>query len=232
MKIAIRYGTLIALVFLLVSAASASALTATISTTGPATPAKPFVSATVSASTVSAGQALAVSGTAAGNVTPGVQIWVFGDNYGRQAIVPVDANGTFTYTVDTAGFAPGMYYGFIQTPGNNGRFGLMFNSTIGSVVNMETGHAMFQYVDNGTILLNGTKAVLAITNAVNDPAVDDVYTKVSFAVTARTAATTAPATALPAAQQATTRSPLSPLVPLAGIGIAAGVLLFRKARER
>jgi hypothetical protein len=91
---------------------------------------------------------------------------------------------------------------------------------------------MFQYVDNGTILLNGTKAVLAITNAVNDPAVDDVYTKVSFAVTARTAATTAPATALPAAQQATTRSPLSPLVPLAGIGIAAGVLLFRKARER
>jgi ribosomal protein L12E/L44/L45/RPP1/RPP2 len=251
MNIVIRYGMLIALVFLLVSAASASALTATISTTGPATPEKPFVSATASAPAVPAGGALTISGTATGignatgNVTSGVQIWIFSDNYGIIATAPVAADSTYSYPVTTTGMAPGMYYVFIQNPVNGG-FAIMYNATTCYAVNTVTGQNLFRYSNAGATTLNGTETVRALTNALNDQTVDDIYSKLSFTVTAaQTAATTAPAataatsvqttapaTAVPISQQTATKVPLSPLVPLAGIGIAAGALLFRRAGQR
>ena len=55
----------------------AGAYTTTASTAPAATQAKPSVSATVSAASITAGQPITVSGTAPGDVIPGIQIWIF-----------------------------------------------------------------------------------------------------------------------------------------------------------
>ena len=58
--------------FLVLPAAGACATTAPA-----ATQVKPFVSATVSTASITAGQPITVSGTAPGDVIPGIQIWIF-----------------------------------------------------------------------------------------------------------------------------------------------------------
>lgn len=234
MKITFSCAVFLVLVFLLVSAVGAESVTATISSTDLTASAKPYVSATVSSASVTAGQPVTISGVATGNVT-NVEIWFFGDNYGKNANVPVDANGTYSYTLDTTGLTPQVYYGLIQSPGADGKMSLVYDN--GTIVNTANKSASIRYVDekSKTVLLNGTQGVTSLQALLNSgEGIDDVYTKVSFEVTAASAAsattvdqatTQAPApvktTAAPAA---TKKSPVSPVIGMIGIGLACCAL--------
>ena len=87
------------------------------------TPAKPFISATVSSTTPLVGEPVTISGVATGgNLASGVQIWIFAGNYVNVTTVPVNADGTFSKTYQTTGLPPATYYVFVQSPGPDGIF--------------------------------------------------------------------------------------------------------------
>jgi hypothetical protein len=196
----------------------------------------PFVSATASALSVAPGDTLTISGTAtpgaaASTVTPGVRIWIFGDNFGKVALVPVKADGSFTYSLDTTGMALQQYYVYVQHPVGSG-FAIDYNAASGYVYSTLTGRNLFQY-SGGNVTLSGSDTAAEIMNALNEKDVDDIYTKLSFSVTTpqaagvMTAATT-PAPSRPPTLPLTTKSPVSPLVALLGAGIASLVLILMR----
>ena len=240
MKSTVRNVVFFVLVLFLIAAAEAVPLSATISTTGTQSPEKPYVSGTVSAATVTAGQPVTISGIATGNTTPGIEIWIFGNSYAKQANVPVDANGSYSYSFDTAGLSPQQYFVLIQDPGTNGVFGLSYNSGTGYIVNTAGGTNIAQVMNNGTMMVNATQAVSVLSNALNSQSVDDVYTKVSFGVTAapETTVTTVPASPVIATGAATaatkvpaTKTPLSPVITIIGIGITVCAFFLRRDRQ-
>ena len=240
MKSTVRNVLFFVLVLLLVAAAGAAPLSATISATGTQSPEKPYVSGTVSTASVTAGQPVTISGVATGNMTPGVEIWIFGNNYAKQANVPVDANGSYSYSFDTTGLSPQQYFVLIQDPGLNGVFGLSYNSGTGYIVNTAGGTNIAQVMNNGTMMVNATQAVSVLSNALNSQSVDDVYTKVSFGVTSAPETTATTASVSPAATTAAatatasvpaTKTPLSPLLAFVGIGIACCAFRLRGDRQ-
>ena len=86
---------------------------------------KPFVSATVSSLEPTVGQPVTISGVeTGGNVSAGVQIWIFAGEYVNVQNVPVNADGTFSKTYDTTGYPLATYYVFVQNPGPDGKFGV------------------------------------------------------------------------------------------------------------
>ena len=58
---------------------------------------KPFVSATASSAVVAEGDNMFVTGTAEGNPTPGVAIWILGKNYAVYTTQTVNADASFSY---------------------------------------------------------------------------------------------------------------------------------------
>jgi hypothetical protein len=112
-------------------------------------PTKPMVSAMVSSATPAIGDLVTVSGTATGgNLTAGVQIWVFAGNYVNVSTVPVKVDGTYAKTYATTGLPTATYYVFVQTPGNDGVFNLDLAVTgrySGQVVNAQSGALLLNF---------------------------------------------------------------------------------------
>ena len=80
---------------------------------------KPFISAQASQSVVAAGDKLFVRGTAAGQPTQGVAVWIMGKNKVIYSTTSVNADGTFEYEVTqgtTADMAAGQYFVVAQHP--------------------------------------------------------------------------------------------------------------------
>ncbi len=203
--------------------------TATATITAVPTEAKPFISANITPANPSVGDVITVSGVASGgNLTSGVQIWIFAGNYINVTTVPVNAQGKFSRTYPTAGLPPATYYLFVQSPGMNGMEDIVATNVNGyasQVMNINTGTAVFNFTGTGSVQDNA--AALALSSAFNQPGVDDVFTKLIFNLAAPTpAGTAAPASEVTTAApvQTTTKSPLSSLTLLAGIGCAG--LLF------
>ncbi|MCX6686203.1 MAG: hypothetical protein NTV10_06155 [Methanoregula sp.] len=162
----------------------------TTAATAAETQAKPTISATVSAASVTTGQPITVSGTATGNVTSGVQIWVFAGNYVNVSTVPVRAGGSYSKTFDTTGLPKATYYVFVQHPGGDNKMQITTSGYSGQVINANTGAVIFNFTGTGSVQDNA--AATALSNALNTPGIDDIYTKVQFAIT--TSGATSPAT--------------------------------------
>jgi hypothetical protein len=158
----------------------AGAYESTASAPPDATQAKPYVSATVSSAGITAGQPITISGTATGNVTPGIQIWIFAGNYVNVSIVPVNAEGTFSKTYNTAGLPPAIYYVFVQHPGADNNLEIMTQGYSGQVTNMDTGSVIFNFTGMGSV--HDDAAAMALTNALNAPGINDIYTKTQFII--------------------------------------------------
>ena len=169
---------LLVVTFLVLPAAGAYATTAP--TAPAATQAKLFVSATVSAASITAGQPITVSGTASGDVTPGIQIWIFAGNYVNVSIVPVSADGIFSKTYNTAGLPPATYYVFVQHPGADNNLEIMTTGYSGQVTNMDTGAVIFNFTGMGSV--QNDDAAIALTNALNSQGINDIYTKTQFII--------------------------------------------------
>ncbi|MGB7789535.1 hypothetical protein [Methanoregula sp.] len=207
----------------------------------PATPTaaaaqNPFISASASPSQPNIGDPVTISGVATGgNLTEGVQIWVFAGNYINVTTVPVNADGTFSKTYQTTGLPQATYYVIVQSPGNDGILNIVMQTTgqySGEVTNAKTGTDIFNFTGTGSI--QDAAAASALSSAFNLPGVDDAFTKCTFQLvtpgtTPASATTGAPVvtTLAPSALPTTAKSPLSPLTLIAGIGIAGLVLALR-----
>lgn len=206
--------------------------TTAVTTTSPAasgvTSAKPFISATVSSSAPTVGDPLTISGLATGgNLASGVQIWIFAGHYVSVTTVPVNADGTFSKTYQTATLPPAMYYVFVQSPSTDGTFDIaLYDAGIysGQVVNTRTKSTVFNFTGTGSV--QDAAASKALSDALNQPGQDDIYTKLTFLLSA-TGAT-------PAAVITTVAAPVTTVVPAAAttaksplpVEVTAGALVI------
>jgi len=222
---------LAALLMLPVSGVVAPTNTATtnaVTTTSPAatgaTGAKPFISATVSSATPPVGDPVTISGVATGgNLTSGVQMWVFAGNYVNVTTVPVNADGTFSKTYPTTGLPPATYYVFVQSPGTDGTFDIdLYDAGIysGQVVNTKTKSTIFNFTGTGSV--QDAAASKALSDALNQPGQDDIYTKLTFQLTAPVATPEAAKTAAAAPAAAPTAKSLLPFEVTAGALVISG----------
>jgi hypothetical protein len=166
------------------------ASTTTVTTTPPAATGIPatklFISATVSTATLPVGNPVTISGLATGgNLSTGVQMWVFAGNYVNVTNVPVKADGTFSKTYLTTGLPPATYFVFVQSPGNDGIIDIdlvdagMYS---GQVFNTKTNAMIFNFTGVGNV--QDAAASKALSDALNQPGQDDIYTKLTFQLTA------------------------------------------------
>lgn len=154
---------------------------------------QPFISATVSAPTITAGQPVTISGTSSGPADE-VQIWIFAGNYVNVSTVPVLPHGTYSKTYQTAGFPAATYYVLVQNPGADNKLLITTSGFSGQAVNSNTGAVIFNFTGAGSV--TDKAAVEALSNALAQPGVDDIYTKTQFSLTEGGAATTATTTAM------------------------------------
>jgi len=154
---------------------------------------KPFVSATASQSTVAKGDKVFITGTAEGQPSAGVQIWILGKNKDIKAGEAVNSDSSFSYEVTqqtTKDLYAGQYFVVVQHPMQNNVFDIdtitdgddkyvvnyqLVSSTAGS-----TYTRIFKL--EGTGSLQGSDAAEALVQGINDPNVDDTYTKLQFLI--------------------------------------------------
>jgi PGF-CTERM protein len=156
---------------------------------------KPFVSATASQSTVAKGDRVYITGTAEGQPSPGVAIWILGKNYAVYQTESVNSDSSFSYEVkqaDTKTLTSGQYFVVVQHPMANNQFDIDLNPSasgrlagatpiyVRNEVLGTTGTNVF--LINGAGALQGSDAAEALVQAINDPNVDDTYTKLQFLV--------------------------------------------------
>jgi PGF-CTERM protein len=160
---------------------------------------KPFVSATASSSVVAQGDSFDITGTAQGDPTIGVQIWILGKNYEIVKQQAVNSDSSFDYTVEratTTNLYTGQYFVVVQHPMMNNQFDITYYKAPDGntyVINKQsptvaTGSAgassgytqVFQLTGSGS--LQGSDAAEALVEGLNSPNIDDTYTKLQFLV--------------------------------------------------
>jgi len=211
-----------------------------------ATEGKPTISASLSTVYLKAGQPLTVQGIATGQVTEGVQIWIFAGSYLNVSTVAVNPSGTFSNAYITTGLAPAKYYVIVQHPGVDNSLQISTKGNTGEVINRKTNATVFSFTGAGNLV--DAAAVTALSNAFNAPGVDDFYTKLVFTVLPATEAvptypgnTPAPGSVTSATQAAspagtgvipvsttTAKSPAGLVTVIAGITLALGAALYTR----
>lgn len=151
---------------------------------------KPFVSATASQSTVAKGDKIFITGTAEGDPSA-VMIWILGKNYPRNAggvgTESVNADGSFSYEVKgttTETMYAGQYFVVVQHPMQNDRFDITMCADNVHVCNQQLTTAATKNIFTlfGAGSLQGSDAAEALVQGINDPNVDDTYTKLQFLI--------------------------------------------------
>jgi PGF-CTERM protein len=154
---------------------------------------KPFVSATASQSTVAQGDNVFVTGTAQGQPSAGVQIWVLGKNYATVNSQSVNSDASFSYEItkaSTKNLAAGQYFVVVQHPMQNNKFDIQYESgafgpqgSIGYVWNELIPNSPIQLFKlTGSSSLQGSDAAEALVEGINSANVDDSYTKLQFLI--------------------------------------------------
>ncbi len=165
---------------------------------------KPFVSATASSSVIAQGDTIDITGTAEGNPTPGIAIWLIGTNYAFYTTQSVNADASFDYQLkqaNTAGLAAGQYFVVVQHPMQNNKFDIVPQTASGGsitgllsgtpvwVVNLQStvstgtnynASRIFQIAGGSS--LQGSDAAEALVEGITNANVDDTYTKLQFLV--------------------------------------------------
>lgn len=159
---------------------------------------KPFVSATVSQSVVARGDPIYIRGTAEGQPTQGIQVWVMGKNYATIDQESVNTDGSFEHEIGgsvTDSMTSGQYFVVVQHPMQNDEFNVLFAESGTKCYNYEntqftinTGYVYENINCNGLFKitgssrLQGSDAAEALVEGINNPNIDDTYTKLQFLV--------------------------------------------------
>jgi hypothetical protein len=152
---------------------------------------KPFVSATLSQSTILAGDTFYVRGMAEGQPSPGVAIWIMGNDYALYSTESVYSDGTFEKEITeglTSNMTSGQYFVVVQHPMYNdqldvypiGDDGYTYRYVVGPYPVQGAENIIFTFQGPGS--LQGSDAVEALIQALDNPSVDDTYTKLGFLV--------------------------------------------------
>ncbi len=163
---------------------------------------KPFISATASQSTVAKGDSVFITGTAQGQPSSGVMIWLLGKNYAGVTTTSVNSDSSFSYEIKkeaTKTLYAGQYFIVAQHPMQNNQFDVYPAVTPGTAVsgmpvtasgvsvftvNQTSGSlgisdsADFRLTGSGS--LQGSDAAEALIEAINSANVDDTYTKLQI----------------------------------------------------
>ena len=191
-----------------------------------------YVTASVTTGTPVVGDPVTIFGTAAGDTLPAaVQIWVFAGNYVNVTTVPVDVAGDFSETFSTTGLLPATYFVFVESPGPNSDFNIDLAESggfAGQVVNMATNSLIFNLTGTGS--LKNENASRALSEAFSDPEVDDVYTKLTFQLSAPNTTTAITPSSTPPVPTSTARSPLAE--EMCGLAMVISGLVVVKYRKK
>jgi PGF-CTERM protein len=145
---------------------------------------KPFVSATVSQSTVAKGDKIFVRGTAEGKPSPGVAMWVLGKNYATRDTSAVESDASFEFEIKdstTTSMASGQYFIVVQHPMQNDQFDItLVGNNVNNLQLNAASTKIFALLGAGS--LQGSDAAEALVQGINDPNVDDTYTKLQFLI--------------------------------------------------
>jgi hypothetical protein len=145
---------------------------------------KPFVSATASQSTVAQGDKIFITGTAGGQPKSGVQIWVFSKEHFIQTRVSVNPDSSFVLTLEpeTKNLDLGPNFVIVQHPMMNNEFDVYLDSSRTNVLSNspKIGTELFSLA--GPNSKRGAEAATALIEALNDPNIDDTYTKLQFII--------------------------------------------------
>ncbi len=153
---------------------------------------KGFVSASASQTSVAKGDKMFIRGNAEGDPSPGVAIWVLGRNFYARDTQTVDDDASFEYELTSAAtqnMASGQYFVVVQHPMGNNRFdvveAVVGGSTYATMLGVVpvAGRASTDYFPvDGPGRLQGSDAAEALIQLLNNPNVDDTYTKLTFLV--------------------------------------------------
>jgi trimeric autotransporter adhesin len=159
---------------------------------------KPFVSATASQSTVAQGDNVFITGTAEGQPSEGVMIWILGKNYAAIATQSVNSDASFSYEIKKEVTKPlyaGQYFIVVQHPMQNNRFDVypgdinglpatgLAATTVWTVNQADpTQPPTSDFQLQGANSLQGSDAAEALIEAINSANVDDTYTKLQILI--------------------------------------------------
>ena len=135
----------------------------------------PSINVSVMPASPAVGDFVTISGTATSNLTPGVRLWIFAGNYVNVTDVSVNTSGYYEKTINTTGYPPAYYYIFVQHPGSDNKFNIDVSGYSGQVVDEITGAVIFNFTGNGSVQDNA--AAVALSNALNQKGVDDLFAK-------------------------------------------------------
>ena len=147
----------------------------------------PFVAATASQSAIAQGDNFFITGTATENPSPGVAIWIFGENYFSREIVKVNSDSSFSYEIKrevTNKMNPGQYFVVIEHPMQDNKFDVdVRGKSVGVPIVWSNNLSPVElFPINGLGSLHGIEAVDEIINTINHPRSDDTYTKLQFLI--------------------------------------------------
>ena len=152
---------------------------------------KPFVSATASQSTVAQGDKIFITGTAEGQ-PDSVAIWILGKNYADINTETVNSDSTFKFEIKqevTKGLYSGQYFVVIQHPMMNGQYDItwaggtdpwVYDRGIAAAGGTTQEVSLFKIYGPGS--LQGSDAAEALIQGINQPYIDDTYTKLQFLI--------------------------------------------------
>jgi hypothetical protein len=136
-----------------------------------------------SSAVIAQGDPVTISGIATGHPQVGLQIWFIGYNFAKVTTIQVNDDNTYSYqlqSADTADLAPGQYFVVVQHPMENGRFDIVYDSSTGTVENIQTGKTVFQFTGSGS--LQSTNSATALLAAIGSQNIDDTFATVTFFV--------------------------------------------------
>jgi len=148
---------------------------------------KPYIQATASGSVVAKGDKFYVLGTAEGNPSKGIAIWILGKNAAIYTTETVNDDMSFKHEIKaatTASLYAGQYFVVVQHPMYNNEFDVYPDNPLApqNVLSSYPTRGSQIFTISGPGALQGTDAANALVQALNSPMIDDTYTKMQFLV--------------------------------------------------
>ena len=149
---------------------------------------KPFLSAVPSGTIVAKGDKIYIRGTAQGNPNS-LRLYMFGPNFYNIESITVEDDGSYEKKIEVGStWASNQYYVVIEHPMENGKLDV---HDTGADTNPRTlyiknagnaGGNQSSFVVEGAGRLLSANAANALTEMIDNPNIDDIYTKLTFTV--------------------------------------------------